>query len=71
MNLPYLDLDQPITEKLDEINLKKRGLIKPEEILKENYKNHLEKYICRQNDETPGYRKIIEELNKRYFQNNK
>ena len=71
LNLPYLDLDQPITEKLDEINLKKRGLIKPEKILKENYKNHLEKYICRQNDETPGYRKIIEELNKRYFQNNK
>ena len=67
LNLSYLNIDQPIDKQLNEENLIELGIIKSEDILKKNYKEFLELYVCRNADTKPGYKKVIEEINKRYF----
>lgn len=67
LNLSYLNIDKPIDGLLNEENLVKQGIIKSEDILNVNYKEFLELYVCRSADKKPAYKKIIEEINKRYF----
>lgn len=66
-NLSYLDIDEPFEKTFNKENLSQLGILKSKEQLKKDYKQYLEDFVSRASDNTEGYKKIISEINKRYF----
>ena len=66
-NLSYLNIDEPFEKTFNNENLSQLGILKSKEQLKKDYKQYLEDFVSRANDNTEGYKKIISEINKRYF----
>ena len=67
LKIPYIDIDNIPNYNLNLENLTSKKFLKDENELKDNYKKYLEKYICRLNENTEGYKKIVNTLNERYF----
>ncbi len=67
LNLSYLEIDNFPHSQLNEKNLMEKGIIKSNDVLKNDYKKYLETYVCRETDKSLGYQKIIDEINRRYF----
>jgi len=67
LNLSYLEIDNFPHSQLNEKNLMEKGIIKSNDVLKNDYKEFLETYVCRETDKSLGYQKIIDEINRRYF----